>query len=457
MGATGRTGGADAHGGNGMQLRVIPLVLVGVLAVALSACTRRNCVPDSLATNRNLVDLSADPTAHPVISKGLTSAVAAEFRRQSAGQHPPGARPYTFLALSGGGLYGSFGVGVLHGWTESGTRPTFDVVTGISTGALMAPLAFLGPAYDSILQENMLGVKRADILRSRSFLRIPFADAIYSSRPMARRIEEVCTPKVLAEVAAAHAMGRRLYIGTTNIDSRRLVIWDMGAIASQGTEESTKLFRQILLASSSIPGAFPPVPIKVEIDGKEYEELHVDGGASDEVIFRSFMVGDLNRLAGVPGAQAPAGSTLYVIENGKLYADPKCIRPRLTDMISASFRSIIYGKARDELYRIYLNCLETGVEFRLLATPQDYHLKSSGGLGLTSDDQHRLFELGAQLGSHPGSGEGWRDVPPGTDPSEQAMPRAGTRFTTQGGSGAACYPPPVDGRLPSPGLPVTSR
>jgi hypothetical protein len=408
--------------------------LTVVLAVAVFAatggCSRRHCVPDAVARSNTLIDLDSEGD-HAPVDAGITRDVEAEYRKHVAASHPAGARPYNFLALSGGGMYGSFGVGILHGWTESGGRPTFDVVTGISTGGLIATYAFLGPAYDDKLKENLLGVTRGDILRSRSILRIPFANSVYTSQPMARRIRQEVTPAVMAEVAAAHAAGRRLYIGTTNLDTRRLVIWDMGAIASRGTAEAVDLFQKIILATSSIPGVFPPVRIEVEINGCRYDELHVDGGASDEVIFRAFMVADLNRAAGMPGAYAPAGSRLYVISNGKLYADPKCVRPHLTNTVSAAARSIIYGKTRDEMYRIYWNCLESGMEFRLTAVPQDFRLQRSGGLTVTPEDQHRLFDEGRRIGVRTTmAGDGWRDLPPGTDPSEQSLPRSGTRFVT---------------------------
>ena len=407
------------------------VVVLVVAALAVPGCARRHCVPESISHTRNLVDLGAATDAHAPVEPGVTREVEAEFRRRIATKHPAGARPYNFLALSGGGMYGSFGVGVLNGWTETGARPEFDVVTGISTGALIATYAFLGPQYDATLKDNLLGVTRGDILRRRSILHIPFADAVYTSRPMAKRIEEEITPAVLADVAAAHAAGRRLYIGTTNIDTLRLVIWDMGAIASRGTCESLELYRKIVLASSSIPGVFPPVRIDVEVDGCKYDELHVDGGVSDEVIFRAFMVADLNKAVGRPGAYAPPHSTLYVIGNGKLYADSHCVHPHLTNTISASAKSIIYGKTRDELYRIYLNCMETGVEFRLTALPQTFRLEVSGGLSVTPEDQQRLFEEGRKAGMKTMVvGDGWRDVPPGTDSSEQAMPRTGTRFRT---------------------------
>ncbi|MFO0804657.1 MAG: patatin-like phospholipase family protein [Gemmataceae bacterium] len=405
------------------------IAAIVVLCLACG-CTKRACVPEHLSERRDLVDLSAPdarPPAGPVVIRG----VEAEYRKHIAPSRPANARPYNFLALSGGGLYGAFGVGVLNGWTSTGERPVFDVVTGISTGGLIATYAFLGPQYDDRLRTRMIGVTRADILRGRPAIHLPFADSLYTARPMAKKIEKEITPEVLAEVAAAHASGRRLYIGTTNIDTHKLVIWDMGAIASKGTVESAELYRKIVLASSSVPGVFPAVRIPVEIDGRRYEELHVDGGVSDEVIFRSFMVADLNRAAGLDTTVAPNGSTLYVVSNGKLYADPTCTRSRFTNMVSQSMRSILYGKTRDELYRIYLNCLESGVDFRLTALPQDMTLELTGGLGLTPEDQKKIFDEGFAIGSRTRMmGAGWRDLPPGTDPGEQVRPRAGTRFAS---------------------------
>jgi hypothetical protein len=403
--------------------------LLAVLALAAGPGCGRNCVPEPLAASaRNWVDLTLPPDAHAPVSPGITREVAAEFRRRGAAAHPPGGRPYHFLALSGGGLYGAFGVGVLNGWTEAGTRPHFDVVTGISTGALMATFAFLGPRYDRFLAENMTGLDRRDILRVRPAVG---SGSLFSSRPLARKIDQFFTPELLCEVAREHAAGRRLYVGTTNLDTRGLVIWDMGAIASRGTPEALDLYRSVVLASSAVPVAYPPVRIPVEVDGRRYEELHADGGVSDTVIFRAFMVADLNRAAGRPGHWAPAGTTLWVVNNGKLYADPDCVRVDLLRLLGASFRSIIYGETRDEFYRIYLNCLETGVNFRLTAIPQDLRV-STAALRLEPEEQQQLFETGRRVGHGVLTGEGWRDLPPGTDPTEQALPRAGTRFTSSG-------------------------
>ena len=402
-----------------------------VLAVALLApgCNRRHCVPAELA-DRKYVDVSCGAEAHAPVAPSRLREVEAEFHRRTAQNAPP-ARPYQFLALSGGGMYGAFGVGVLTGWTESGTRPEFDAVTGISTGALMATFAFLGPRYDATLYEAMVGVERSDILGIRFRPGPMLTESVFQNRPIRRMLERYITAEVLAEVAAAHAAGRRLYVGTTNLDSRKLIIWDMGAIAGRGTPQSLELYRTVLLASASVPVTFPPVRIPVEVDGRCYEELHVDGGANDGVIFRPFMVTDLNRANGVPGAVAPAGSVLYVVNNGKLYSDVSCVRPNLFSLLNATAFSVVYGKTRDELYRIYLNCLETGVLYRHTAIPREVPVGSAGTLGVDDASQREFYRLGVDAGRLPGQAPAWRDLPAGTDTSEQTMPRTGTRFVTE--------------------------
>ena len=189
-----------------------------------------------------------------------------------------------FLALSGGGDEGAFGAGVLCGWTAHGDRPQFKLVTGISTGALIAPFAFLGSSYDDTLRYLYTGITSKDIFRMKSLLTVLWRDAIADTKPLAKKLDQYVDEAMLAAVAAEHKKGRRLIIGTTQLDAQRLVLWNMGAIASSGDPEAIKLFRKILLTSASIPGAFPPQYIRVEAGGKRYEEMHVDGGTTAEVV-----------------------------------------------------------------------------------------------------------------------------------------------------------------------------
>jgi predicted acylesterase/phospholipase RssA len=234
----------------------------------------------------------------------------------------PIARPSTFnvLVLSGGGAYGAYSVGVLAGWSEAGTRPEFDVVTGVSTGALIATLAFLGSGRDPDLKRFYTHLTNRDLFVRRPSLSALLSDALADSRPLERLIEQAVDADLLRQVSIEHAKGRRLYVGTTQLDARRLVVWDMGAIASRGRARDLALFRQVLLASASLPGLLPPVSIPVDVDGKQYEEMHVDGGVTASLFFRPPQA-PRDRVAAL-GDRPLAGSNVYVVVAGKLYCDP---------------------------------------------------------------------------------------------------------------------------------------
>ena len=175
------------------------------------------------------------------------------------------------------------GAGVLNGWTKSNARPEFDVVTGISTGALIAPMAFLGPRYDPLLKQFYTEVEKRDVLGRRSYVTIPFRDAAFTNAPLRRLVESGLTDETVKELAEEHGKGRRLYLGTTRLDTRSTVVWDIGAIATKGGADARRLITDIMVASAAIPGAFPPQPITVEEDGKKRTELHVDGGVTAPV------------------------------------------------------------------------------------------------------------------------------------------------------------------------------
>ncbi len=407
------------------------LRLLLLLALTCPACAPPQwCVPEPLY-RVPWIDESADPAGHVMIDGENLRALAGEAIVRAAAFHPQPTQPYHLLVLSGGGFQGAFGAGILKGWSDSGCRPMFDVVTGVSTGAIIATFAFLGPQYDDLLRENMIGVVKRDILQKRGPLALFFRDGLNSTDRLEERINEGITPEILAQVAEAHAAGRRLYVATTNLDTGRLVIWNMGAIASRGDTEALHLYRKIILASSAIPGAMPPVRLPIEVNGQCYIERHVDGAAAGELVYRPFMVADLNRLRGChpPHAHAPPGSRLYVIINGKLYADPKCARPRVIGILSDSTGTVLYNKTRDEMHRVYLHCLQTGVRFQAIEVPSEVKI-SRGALRVTPEEQQLLYDLGYERGQRASSAVGWRDVPPDTAPDEQEIPRSGTRFST---------------------------
>src|SRR4051812_35170108 len=196
-----------------------------------------------------------------------------------------GIRPTTqlpdldLLGISGGGENGAFGAGLLNGWTERGDRPSFFLVTGISTGALSAPFAFLGSSRDAQLKSVFTDITLADVLLERSYTAAIFDDAMADNSPLFRTISRYLDEAMLAEIARAYANGRLLLVGTSNLDAQTPVIWNIGAIAQSGHARALETVRRILLASAAIPGAFAPVFFDVTLNGKPFQELHVDGGA----------------------------------------------------------------------------------------------------------------------------------------------------------------------------------
>jgi hypothetical protein len=215
-----------------------------------------------------------------------------------------------WLAMSGGGADGAFAAGLLNGWTQSGKRPEFSVVTGVSIGALLAPYAFLGSKFDDELRSAIVTITGADIFEDR-----PTRESFLDTWPLRRLIEKRVTPEIVAQIAAEHRKGRRLLVVTTNADAGRRVIWDMGAIAQKGDDDALKLFRTVLLASSAIPGFFTPVLIDVEANGKKFQELHIDGSVTSP-----FFVGPEALLEPDSTLRLPA-TELYIVLNSRLTPD----------------------------------------------------------------------------------------------------------------------------------------
>jgi predicted acylesterase/phospholipase RssA len=353
------------------------------------------------------------------------SARLVEAHRSSAGDEPvivPVAHtPRNLLVLSGGGMNGAYTAGVLKGWTASGSRPRFDVVTGISTGALIAPFALLGPAYDDALERAYTMVRDRDIFRKRWLLTLPWAESLADSVPLRKHIEAEITPEVLAGVARAHAEGRRLYVGTTNLDTKQLVVWDLGAIAAGDDPNKLPLFRQVVLASASVPGLLPPVPITVEVNGQRFTELHVDGGVAANLFLRPSML----RRPGDRGAPAGAVDTnVYVIVAGKLRPKPEPVKRGLLSVAEDSIQGVLQAQFEGSLLRIYLLARNAGARFALAAVPQEFP-SDLASLSFDPRIMRALFDEGFRSAA---SGSVWRATPPGLAPGEMAPPRSGVRF-----------------------------
>lgn len=277
--------------------------------------------------------------------------------------------PASFLGISGGSDNGAFGAGLLVGWTASGTRPEFKLVTGVSTGGLTAPLAFLGPDYDGALREVFTGVRASDIYAQRGYLEIPFDDAMADTAPLYRLIARHVDERMLAAIAREYGKGRLLLVGTTNLDVMRPVIWNVGAIAASGHPQALPLVRKILLASASIPAAFPPVLIDVEVDGQPFQELHVDGGAVAQLFLYPSAVTAGHDLRRGPLARERRA---YVIRNARLEPEAEHVRRSVFSIAGRAISSMIHYSGSNDLFRLYAISRRDGVDFNLAYIGPDF-------------------------------------------------------------------------------------
>lgn len=315
------------------------------------------------------------------------------------------------LAISGGGGDGAFGAGLLCGWTEAGNRPRFKLVTGISTGALTAPFAFLGPAYDPVLREVYTSINSSDIFEFKLWVNLLGTDSIGFNDPLARLAERYVDGKLLRDIAAEHAKGRRLYIGTTALDAQRPVIWNMGAIAASGHPGALELFRKVMIASAAVPVAFPPTYFKVEADGQRYDEMHVDGGVANQV----FMYGSTLDMEDGIKQRAFAGHRqprVFIVRNTRLKPAWESIHPLLSEIAPRSMSTLIRSQGVGDLYRIFTFAQRDGVDFNLGYIPDQMDINRSDEFDTRV--MNVLFETGYKLARH---GYRWQKEPPGYFPA----------------------------------------
>jgi len=396
--------------------------VVCVLVVALAGCKTQQvrCVPPSLTKYGPLVDLSAPPGE----DHALESKVVADLLRggETDASAQPVGRQYKILALSGGAVFGAYTAGFLNGWTRTGERPEFDIVTGVSVGGLISSYAFLGPAYDRELCELFTTIDSGDVFRRRPTIALLWSDSAASSSPLRRLIDDRVDCELLRQVAQQYARGRRLYIGTTDLDRRRFVVWDMGAIASSNRPDALELYRKVVLASASVPGFFPPVAIDVTVNGECFTERHGDGGTANQVFIPGTVLAT-NRDAIKAGEKPLVGSDTYVIIAGKLYADPICVEPRVKDIASSALTALTSAQTRGDMIRIWTLCRLTGMRYHSTAIPQDAPAPLDS-LSFRPAEMQKMLEIGVCEAM----ARRWRNTPPGTEAGEQFVPRAGTDF-----------------------------
>lgn len=369
--------------------RLIKFSVIAVLAIALSACSfiapRRPAIPAALAdaatieastTLRYWGDDAHFASGHTLVKPGADGRV-------------------DFLTLSGGGINGAYGAGYLVGWTYRGNRPEFEVVTGISVGAMMAPLAFLGPRYDARLQAAFSTLTQQTNMRVDFLAALFGAPSVLDNKIILTAIRALVDEQVISEVGAAHRKGRRLYIGTTNLDAQRPVIWDIGAIAISNIPNKLELVHRIILASTAVPGVFAPVLLDVEAQGYGFDELHVDGGVTQQVLL-------------MPGGYKGGRGTqkLYVIFNGVVDPTPATVTKLASlDLLERAVPTLLKYLGRANLEQLANTAARNGIAFRLSAIPGSFPqsesiLGDSAWLG-------QLFEFGFANGK----AGAWQNTP----------------------------------------------
>lgn len=379
-----------------MVLSTIPLI------GGCAAIMPRNALPEALAQVEpdGFHDIRYwGDEASLDIAIPRTSRVADGARSRT---HQEARRPLNFLAISGGAEDGAFGAGLLAGWGDAGNRPDFDLVTGVSSGALIAPFIFLGRERDSQLREIFTAYGRKDIY-SYNIPSLIEGSSLVDDTPLSELIAKYIDQDFIEEVARESRKGRVLLIGTTDLDAQRPVLWDMGRIAASGNPAALDLFRKVLLASATLPGVFAPVRIKVRVGGIDYDELHVDGGVTRQVFIAPSILRLVSRSDSSTG-----GARLFVIRNGRIDPSWEPVNDNVLSITQRSLSTLIKNQGIGDLYRIYSIAKLDGFEFNLASIPSDFNVPSNEPF----DQKYmtKLFNRGYEMGNR---GYPWAKDPPG--------------------------------------------
>lgn len=368
------------------------LLVVGALSGGCAMTMPRDPVPEALVLKARVPDLGNVRYWGDEVPGDAEAQIHRRMPNLPRLAESPGkdGRPVVnYLALSSGGTDGAFAAGILVGWTQTGRRPRFEVVTGVSAGALIAPFAFLGPSYDQKLKAIWTRYGTNDILIKQPFSGIIGGPALADTQPLAALIANYVDQRLLDAVAAEYRKGRILLIGTTNLDAQRPVVWNMGEIAISRSPRALDLFRQVLLASASIPGLFPPVHITVEAGGELHEEMHVDGGTTQKVFLTPLQF-SLRQLD--PLHSAPPRNRFFIIENNKLVPEWKPVEATTFSIAERSLSTLIKSQGAGDLMRLYYLAKRDGADFNLAAVPASFKEQSSEPFDLKY--MRELFEVG---------------------------------------------------------------
>ena len=397
--------------GGDMPIRHLVFGLIAAIAVAgCSGPVRKAAVPENQTVRAVVPGLEDVRYRVGIDTERLRKDGVESFYKEIAlhkaqGQTGP-LPPADFLVVSGGGDSGAFGAGLLNGWTAAGDRPAFKLVTGVSTGALIAPFAFLGPDYDDRLKHFYTNLGPADIAEERTILAAITSDALADNAPLWRVVERAVDENLLKAIAAEHNKGRILLIATADLDARQSVLWNMTKIAASGHPEALELFHSIMIASAAIPGAFPPVMIDVEVDGKPYQEMHVDGGTMSQLFLYppGLSPKDEERRRNL----AARGRNVYIIRNARLDPGWASVERRTMDIASRAVSSLIHTQGIGDLYKVYVLTQRDGASFNLAYIPASFDAPHREEFD--TEFMRTLFQVGYDMAA---DGYPWENAPPG--------------------------------------------
>lgn len=379
------------------------LLMVSALAVWVAGCASLPRTPYGVAdaSSARVLDLTE--------LRRYADEPASRFRQN--GQQAVLRGPQTYLALSGGGADGAYGAGVLNGWTEAGTRPSFSIVSGVSTGALIAPFAFLGAGHDATLRDLYTSGVAESLLDAPSAFNAIFGAGLFGNKRLRELVAKYIDVDFVAAVAAEYARGRLLFIVTTNLDSQRTAIWDMGKIASLRTPEALNLFRDVVAASASVPVVFPPMLVTAEANGRQFQEMHVDGGVTAPVMTlpEAFLLRDA-RLA--RSGDKAGDLQLYILINNKVEPDFQLVANSTIEIAARSSSTITKTQTRSILNSTYDFSRRNKYGFNL--TYIEGRIPAPPSSGFDTGYMRGLFQYGYERAR---SGRAWTKSPPSNGPN----------------------------------------
>jgi len=393
-------------------VRIVASILVGAFCASIAGCASLERLPAVSLEEAKQTNILNIPDARFYVSetKLINSIALKSFQRRNLYRSP--TAPLYILANSGGGDDGAFGAGLLVGWSDRGDRPVFDVVTGISTGALTAPFAYLGRDYDQQLRELYTQTNANQIFVRRPVFAAVTNDAMTDSAPLRQMIAHYLDDTMVRRIAEEYKKGRLLFVLTTNLDQARPVIWNIGAIAESQNPKARELIIEVLLASASIPAIFPPVMLDVTANGQHFQEMHVDGGtiAQSFLYPPSFSVRRAAASFAAPELKFRTNRKriAYVIRNGRLFRPEESVQLQTIAIAKQALATMTASSGVNDTYRMFLITRRDGVDFNLASIGDDFQTPYKGPFDPTY--MQTLFAYGYEKGR---AGYPWQKVPPG--------------------------------------------